>query len=587
MKIHLNPRNKPDYLKNLMNKLSLENILPHIHSWIERYSLWQIHDPRHPDFGGLVNPEYGLADPHLDAAFITANAYLTLATGESSGLPAAILAGDHLLGAQRLTGRIDLLSVNYDSAPDTGFATQQLCTVIELARRKPVDGHEWQELFDRIETFIRRAVPGLATGGFHTPNHRWVMTSALVQAHALYPDLQVAEVVESYLAEGFDLDEEGMYIERSIGTYDAVNDRSLLLIAENWHVPQARQLVSRNLELDLHLLHADGTAETGLSRRQDYGTRSVPLGLAPCYLLSHAVQPKPLFLRAAEMLWEQSPEPGGHVLWLAYPLMKYGDPDIAFEGSPGEKLPGEVPGEVLGEVPDHYNLFLPKNGIWRVRRGLLSASAFRGSTRLLSLVFGDAELTSLKISQTYFGYETGWFISDSLETEGERAVMVSEGVTNPRRPGYEMPLGRPVPPERWEEMKLERALYRLPPARSQLEIEPVEGGLDLHYLTLEGLEGVAAQMAFDFPPGGIWETTDTSLKPQKGQTIFLTHGAGRMRYESDVIQISPGAHAHTMWLMREAQTAPDSVRVLLTFLTPVDAIIEVRIYRGLQKQFLV
>ena len=110
-------------------------------------------------------------------------------------------------------------------------------------------------------------------------------------------------VVDAYLAEGFDIDAEGAYIEHSSGIYDSVCDRSLLLIADHWDCPSARPTVAANLNFDLHLLHADGTMETGLSRRQDYGTAVVPLGLAACYLHYAAVIPNPLFVAAARRLW--------------------------------------------------------------------------------------------------------------------------------------------------------------------------------------------------------------------------------------------------------------------------------------------
>ena len=74
-------------------------------------------------------------------------------------------------------------------------------------------------------------------------------------------------------------------------------------------------------------------------------------------------------------------------------------------------------------------------------------------------------------------------------------------LTPPRRPGYELPLGKPVPPEQWQELLQERQLRRLPPATSSLTVEEVEGGFDLRYQTLDGLHRVAAQIAFDFPPG--------------------------------------------------------------------------------------
>ncbi len=57
-------------------------------------------------------------------------------------------------------------------------------------------------LLGKIEQFIRRAVPGMMDGGFHTPNHRWVIAAALSQAARLFPDLDVRRTVDAYLAEG-------------------------------------------------------------------------------------------------------------------------------------------------------------------------------------------------------------------------------------------------------------------------------------------------------------------------------------------------------------------------------------------------
>ena len=557
--------------------LNLANLLSHLERRVDELACQQITDPASPDCGSLVSPEYGMTWGQLDAGFVTGCAYRflgALALGNAHRieaarglLPAALLAADAMLRAQRSGGLLDLITVNYDSSPDTGFTVQQLCTVVELGRMQAQDDPAWMALLGKIEQFIRRAVPGMMDGGFHTPNHRWVIAAALSQAARLLPDLDVRRTVDAYLAEGIDLDAEGFFIERSVGVYDAVNDRSLLLIAENYGWPAALEAVERNLTLDLRLLHADGTSETGLSRRQDYGTREVALGLAPCYLLYHGMRPNPTFSRAAQWLWDAAPTPAGHLEWLLYPLLKYGDP-----------APSDMP------LPDDFSLHLPANGIHRVRRGLLSASFFRDATRLLSFIFGAAELTSLKISATYFGGDCGHFIGDRLEVKGGRVVLWSEGRRRSRRPGYELPLGRPVPPERWEEMISERELRRLPPLFSLLEAdEAADGrgrGFDLRYRTLDGLDRVAVQIALDFPPGGIWETADTRTKPVAGQVLFLKQGYGAMRYGNDVIEIGPGAAAHGMWQMREAEPAPNHVRVLLTFLTPVDCAFTIRACRG-------
>jgi hypothetical protein len=186
----------------------------------------------------------------------------------------------------------------------------------------------------------------------------------------------------------------------------------------------------------------------------------------------------------------------------------------------------------------------------------------------------------LKISQTYFG--VGRFVADALEVAGESVRLRSEGRSNPRRPAYELPLGRPVPPEAWEASMGERQLRPIPPCTSELIVRETAGGLDLRYRTLDGLDRVTAQAAFDFPPGGVWETDDTCFEPRAGQVIFLRGGAGAMRYGSDVIQIGPGADAHQTWHMRHAEEAPGHVRILLTFLTPVDHTIHLRVGKVLE-----
>ncbi len=82
---------------------------------------------------------------------------------------------------------------------------------------------------------MRRAVIGIscATAGFHTPNHRWAdRLCAGVGRRAAARSGGRSRSVDAYLAEGIDIDAEGAYLERSIGVYDGVTNRSLLLLAD-------------------------------------------------------------------------------------------------------------------------------------------------------------------------------------------------------------------------------------------------------------------------------------------------------------------------------------------------------------------
>ncbi len=538
----------------MYHTLTLRNTVPYLKAAFDETLRDQIADPKNRWFGAVVRSGDGRPSPWSTAGLIVAGAYLRIVGGDldDPSLDRLLWATEALLALQRPSGLIDLPTVNIDSAPDTGFTVQQLCTVLELGRDVQDPDGRWAELLDKLARFIHRAAAGMREGGFHTPNHRWVIASALAQAEALFPDLGIADAIDAYLAEGIDVDDEGFYIERSVGNYDAVNNRSWLLLADHHELFSALDAVRRNLALDLHLLHADGTAETGLSHRQDLGRREVPSNLIPCYLLYHRLRPTPTFARAAEWLWAQAPDPG-NLLWTCYALLKGGDP-----AAPNATLPTD------------FALHLPSNGIWRLRRGPLSVSAFRDATRLLSFGYGDAMLSGLRIDQTYFGGDCGHFVSDEMGVQGGQVVLQSEGCRRPRRPGYELPLGRPVPPGRWREALVERELRTLPPATATLTLEEIEGGVSLRYRNVEGLEGIAVQVVLDFEPGGIWETADTRLKPQPGQVLFLKKGWGEMRYGTDVIRVEGGAYAHSMWQMRESAPPGGAVRVLLTFETPVD-----------------
>jgi hypothetical protein len=560
-----------------MAELTLASVLGALAHDVEHDMQRQVLNPSDWLYGAYIPADSGLDEPGHGGAtrYLTCCGYLALARQTH---PTAVpftpdiktllhrmnLTADYLLRVQRPSGLIDLRSTNYDSPPDTAFAVQLLCALLELGRGQSV----LKEVLDKVEIFVRRAAPGIMHGGFHTPNHRWVIVGALAQTGRLFPDIDVRDAIRAYLAEGIDIDDEGTYLERSVGVYDAVTNRSLLLFADNWHdsgeIAMAREAVRRNLTFNLHLLHADGTAETGLSHRQDYGIREVPTPLIAPYLHSAAVLPNPQFVRAAQWIWEKAQgRHVGNLAWQAYTLLKFGEPQ-----------PSPAP------LPDNFVKHYPINAVWRSRRGPISATAFGGVTRLMTLVYGAAELNSLKISQTYFG--VGWFIGDNMHAHDQTVVLRSEGKQRPHRPGYELPLGRPAPREHWNEMNLEREWNPLPPATSELSITAMPGGFDLHYRTLDGLDQVAAQIALDFPAGGWWETDDTLVQTQPGQAIFLRRGAGRMRFGDDVIEISAGAFAHHYAAMRHAEPPlPGMCRVLLTFVTPVDHRFSLRVWSGL------
>ncbi len=568
--------------------LTLENVVVQLVRAVYRDFDWQITQVDHPDYGGLFAPDSGLASASHGGTLrfimvcgLLAHLHVTQpgvlpdnAPDADTLLQRMDIACDFALKAQRPSGLTDLLSTNFDSSPDTGFNVELMCALTDVARGTP----SLAANLAKVETFIRRAVEGMKTGGFHTPNHRWVITSALTQAARLFPDLDVSETVNAYLREGFDADEEGAYIERSVGIYDTVSNRALLFIAENWPDDETRQsaldAVTRNLEFDLHLLHPDGSAETGLSRRQDYGTRAVPLALIMPLMVCGKITGNDRFIKAAQWLWARahasnalsSTAHGGERVvdahWHTYALLKYGT------------LP-----QTQAEIPANYVRYYPRNQIWRVRDSDISASVFGSVTRLMTLVYGQVTLSSVKINHAYFG--VGKFIAETMAADDSSVTLHSSGVQHPHKPGYELPLGRPVDPDQWDDTFAERDYRPLPPAESTLTVTVVDGGFDFHFQSLKALDGVPVQIALDFPAGGVWETDDTALVTAPGLTIFLKSGTGTLRFGSDVIHINGGKAENRYFEQRHSEPVPhDHVRVLLAFLTPVDHRFSLRLSHG-------
>ena len=67
---------------------------------------------------------------------------------------------------QRPTGLIDLVSVNWESPPDTGFAVQLFCPVVDFARRLADNNPRAAEIAETLGEFVRTAATGMIGRGF-------------------------------------------------------------------------------------------------------------------------------------------------------------------------------------------------------------------------------------------------------------------------------------------------------------------------------------------------------------------------------------------------------------------------------------
>jgi hypothetical protein len=319
---------------------------------------------------------------------------------------------------------------NVDSPPDSAFSINDLADALLLLREQATE----TPLAKLLEELLTAATPALVTGGVHTPNHRWELSAALARLHRLSPQPALVTRIEEWLAEGIDIDGDGLYSERSPNYAAFVSNPSLLTIADVLDRPDLVAAVERNLDATLDLLLPDGSVETVLSRRQDQRSR---FPLAP-YLLP---------LRRIALLRGR-----GDLAWAAGLALTQGitlpaeattrvllDPGIA-RTLPAPIAPERARQRVFGPAgllvahrPDTTTVLFggsdhPRHR--RVRSGLANSPTF------LRLFAGAAVLDSVRLSRTFFGL--GPFRGDGL-TVRDGTVTLTETVSA----NYYQPLARP------------------------------------------------------------------------------------------------------------------------------------------------
>ncbi|MER5428137.1 hypothetical protein [Streptomyces sp. NPDC002588] len=194
--------------------------------------------------------------------------------GSGRAVAAAMTHLRALRAAQTTTG-LFAGGDNVQSPPDSAFTVNDVCDAHVLAAGA---GPELHDVTAALAEIAGAASGSLLTGGVHTPNHRWELCAALARLHRSFPDGRLLDRVEEWLAEGVDIDAEGLYSERSANYAAHVSNPSLLLLADVLGRADLLDAVERNLATTLDLIRPDATVETVHSRRQD---QNHPFPLAP------------------------------------------------------------------------------------------------------------------------------------------------------------------------------------------------------------------------------------------------------------------------------------------------------------------
>lgn len=477
---------------------------------------------------------------------------------------------------------------NRHSPPDTGFLIEDMGLMVSIL---DADDHdESAGLSQRLAAIMAKAGPGLASGGVHTPNHRWKICAALARIAHVTGDMSYVPHIDAWFAEGLDVDEDGIYSERSPIYYSEVTNPSLLVVAHVLDRPDLLDVVRQNLNTSIEHAEPGGDIETIQSRRQDQDHRQITLRhFYPQFRELALLDQDGRFAAMAKRIETLFAKDMGDFLG---ELIER--PELA------ATLPAEE--EPFTDFARHYK----SAGLVRIRRGKLSASAFGGSDwyrdgvespfynrigsglstnpTMLRAWNGQVLLDGVRMVPNFFSM--GHFRSNGISFEDGTI-----GLGNELKVPYYLPmrpedrqadgvyaLSRSIDGRFYSMLDFENRPVATRDLKTAVAISEMDGGFDLN-LDVTGETDVEITLELAFRDGGEM----AGAEALEDGSYHLLEGYGSYTVGEDSVRFGPGngaglieARAGEQYSWAGGELALKGPRVFITGKTPLTYTLELR-----------
>lgn len=504
--------------------------------------------------GGVIN-EYDIPNAHSTNSFLMA-----LGASYASPFSRFYLSADLekpmekaitcLLNVQYSDGTIDLHTTNFHSTPDTAFIVNDLSSIFVILRRLERSGIE--SLLDKMSSFIYNAGKCFLVGGIHTPNHRWVVCSALARLNSFFPSQQYIDRLDEWLSEGIDMDPDGQYTEKSVSIYSPVCNYMFLTIGRLSDRPELFDVVRKNLDMTLYYIQPGGEVLTDASGRQD----AARTGYVNRYYYSYryfAIKDRnPVYAAVCELIETQMPEK--IVRELPFLLE-----NPVFE----EELISPT------KIPDNYFRRFEHSGVFRIRRRNTDISIIEKNPTFFSFMKGAAVLQSVRLAAAYFG-DKGQFISEETAFDGSSIVLSMF-----RKHGYFQPFPEENRPDDGDWHKMPRGMRELSEAQDihyEVAITESDGKVSIE-IQIDGTDHIPVSCEMSFRAGG--ELSGVTADTHMEDAYFLESGMGAYKHGDDIIRFGPGKAGHKWAQMRGMLEKQKGNSVYITGYTPFSHVIEI------------
>ena len=535
----------------------------------------QCTDESSPLYGTFVDFAHGL--DHGSTAIALAKRLVTgfcvpqsAYHGDPLLLDRAAAAVRHALSRVNEDGTLDLLTTNFHDASETAFTMQHAgiayLTLKEFGGASP----KAKELLELLYRFADRSADGLLAGGFHTPNHRWVHSSALALCWKITGRAECLDRMNAFLREGIDCDAEGEYTERSSGVYNLVCDRSFILLAETLDRPEFLTCVERNLGMVQAYFEPDHTVNTLNSSRQDAGTApDWRIYYTPYLYMALRTGRKDFAWIADEMLRQstgkalsasQAPGPGWD-FW--YTWLRDGISPERIKQTEAE------------EPPADFERFFENSGIVRARHGDVTLTLVRDQPLFAMLRFGTHPLW-LRLAASF--YAKAQFAAQSIcrTADGWRMRYAV-------RWGYKRPL--PAAPETSDWRKMDHSLREdvfMQDFSFDVEIS-FRGDEAVFRVKADGQKDVPVKLELMMESGARVSCGDLILNARPGDYLYQKCDRVLCRYpDSYAFEVTGGFFAHTFGEDMRGSLPGDGEHFFLceTAFSPCERTLAVRSFRS-------
>ena len=447
------------------------------------------------------------------------------------------LAADGVARVQRKSGYIDYPCCNFFSAPDTSFCYKRLNDGYRLMK-KYQDVADTTILQKKYLAIMRMAAEAIRDGGFHTPNHRWGICAALMQAAKLFADdtefaKSLMDRTVLYLQEGIDGNSEGEYAERSTGNYNAVVNNAMMAMYQCSKDVKYLGYVERNLNMMMYYIEPNDMVFTQNSTRQDQGKEIFMDKYLYQYMYLIAYDGTDGFIKltpeeharfdgAAHQIIKGCAETGRQAPNCLHLLMIYDKTlDYTFEN--------------CGFLKTYHKLF-KEAGVLRVKKENYSYTVMKNRSAFLYFNVNGLE-AFLKIGESYC--EIRNFVPDEMDVQEGKTVL-----SHTARGWYYLPWKEKQNTSDWWQMDhKKRDLMITSDLHTQVVITECEDGLEISVDT-DGLERLPLRIELCVPSQTTLENDHFCMETVAGKSMVLSDDYVTMTKGLTSIEFGPGACEH-------------------------------------------